>query len=31
MFGLEVRQGWFSEHGISVGEQAEVVFGVQSR
>lgn len=29
MFGLEVRQGWFAEHGITVGAQAEVVFGVQ--
>jgi len=31
MFGLEVRQGWFSEHGIAVGGQAEIVFGIQRR
>lgn len=31
MFGLEVRRGWFAEHGISVGDQAEIVFGVQGR
>ena len=31
MYGLEVRQGWLAEHGISVGHRAEVVFGVQSR
>ncbi|MDH3423942.1 MAG: DUF192 domain-containing protein, partial [Gemmatimonadota bacterium] len=31
MFGLEVRQGWFEEHGIGVGAQAEIVFGVQRR
>ena len=31
MFGLEVRQGWFEEHGIRIGAQAEIVFGVQSR
>lgn len=28
MFALEVRQGWFAEQGIDVGDQAEVVFGV---
>lgn len=28
MFALEVRQGWFEEHGIGVGDQAEIVFGV---
>jgi len=28
MFGLEVRQGWFAEQGITIGNQAEVVFGV---
>lgn len=27
MFALEVRQGWFAEHGIEVGDTAEVVFG----
>jgi uncharacterized membrane protein (UPF0127 family) len=27
MFALEVRQGWFAEHGIDVGSQAEIVFG----
>jgi uncharacterized protein len=31
MFGLEVRQGWFAEQGIGVGDQAEIVFGVQGR
>lgn len=31
MFGLEVRQGWFSEQGIEIGAQAEIVFGVQRR
>lgn len=29
MFALEVRQGWFAERGIAIGDQAEVVFGVQ--
>lgn len=24
---LEVRQGWFAEHGVATGAQAEVVFG----
>jgi uncharacterized membrane protein (UPF0127 family) len=31
MYGLEVRQGWFAEQGIDVGEQAEIVFGTQGR
>ena len=31
MYGLEVRQGWLSEHGIAVGDRAEVVFGVAGR
>ena len=31
MYGLEVRQGWFGERGIEVGEQAEIVFGTQRR
>jgi len=31
MFGLEVRQGWFAENGIGVGDQAEIVFGVRGR
>lgn len=31
MFALEVRQGWFEEKGIGVGDQAEIVFGVQGR
>jgi uncharacterized membrane protein (UPF0127 family) len=31
MFGLEVRQGWFAEHDIAVGAQAQIVFGVQGR
>lgn len=29
MFALEVRQGWFEEKGIGVGDQAEIVFGVR--
>ncbi len=29
MFALEVRQGWFAEHGIGVGSTAEMVFGIQ--
>lgn len=28
MFALEVRQGWFEEHGITVGDTARVEFGV---
>ena len=31
MYGLEVRQGWFAEQGIEVGDQAEIVFGVVGR
>jgi len=31
MFALEVRQGWFEEQGIAVGDQAQIVFGVQGR
>ena len=31
MFGLEVRQGWFAEHGITEGDQADIVFGVRPR
>jgi uncharacterized protein len=31
MFALEVRQGWFGEQDISVGAQAQIVFGVQGR
>jgi uncharacterized membrane protein (UPF0127 family) len=29
MFGLEVRQGWFAEHAIEIGAEAQIVFGVQ--
>jgi len=29
MFGLEVRQGWFQEHSIRVGDKANIVFGVR--
>jgi uncharacterized membrane protein (UPF0127 family) len=29
MFALEVRQGWFADHGIAVGDRAEVVFGLR--
>lgn len=28
MFALEVRQDWFEEQGIRVGDQAEIVFGI---
>jgi len=31
MYGLEVRQGWFSEQGIEEGAQAEIVFGAPAR
>lgn len=31
MFALEVRQGWFEENGIGVGDQAEIIFGVRGR
>ncbi|HUF76142.1 MAG TPA: DUF192 domain-containing protein [Longimicrobiales bacterium] len=31
MYGLEVRQGWFTDQGIEVGDQAEIVFGVVGR
>lgn len=27
MFALEVRQGWFAEHGIEVGDTAKIAFG----
>jgi uncharacterized protein len=27
MFALEVRQGWFEEQGIQVGDQVRIVFG----
>lgn len=27
MFALEVPRGWFEEHGIAAGEEAEIVFG----
>ena len=27
MYGLEVRQGWLAEHGIDVGDRAQIVFG----
>lgn len=29
MFALEVRQGWFADHRVSVGDRAEIVFGVR--
>lgn len=29
MFALEVRQGWFADHHIGVGDRAEIVFGVR--
>lgn len=31
MFALEVRQGWFAEQGIGVGDVARIEFGVQGR
>lgn len=31
MYGLEVRQGWFADRGIRVGDRAQVVFGVVRR
>jgi hypothetical protein len=31
MYGLEVRQGWFGEHDVRVGTQANIVFGVFAR
>ncbi len=31
MYALEVRQGWFAEHGIAVGSQAQVEFDVPGR
>ena len=31
MFALEVRQGWFAEHGIEVGDSGEVVFDPPGR
>jgi hypothetical protein len=31
MFALEVRQGWFTERDIAIGDQAEIVFGVRGR
>jgi len=27
MFALEVRQGWFAEHGIEIGDTAKIAFG----
>jgi len=30
MFGLEVRQGWFQEHSIRIGDKADIVFGIRS-
>lgn len=29
LFALEVRQGWFADHHVSVGDRAEIVFGVR--
>jgi len=31
MFALEVPQGWFADHGVVVGDQATVEFGVLMR
>ncbi len=31
MFALEVRQGWFAEHGIEVGDRGEVTFDPPGR
>ncbi|HCK90016.1 MAG TPA: hypothetical protein DHW54_02455 [Gemmatimonadetes bacterium] len=30
MFGLEVRQGWFQEHSIRLGDKADIIFGVRA-
>ena len=29
MFALEVRKGWFAEHGIAPGARAQIVFGMR--
>jgi len=29
MFALEVPQGWFAEHDVVVGDQAQIEFGIQ--
>lgn len=29
MFALEVAQGWFAKHGVVVGDQAQIEFGIQ--
>jgi len=29
MYALEVAQGWFAEHGIMVGNQAQIEYGIQ--
>ena len=29
MFALEVSQGWFAEHDVVVGDQAQIEFGIQ--
>ena len=29
MLALEVAQGWFAEHGVVVGDQAQIEFGIQ--
>ena len=31
MFALEVRQGWFQEHGIEVGDHGDVTFDPPGR
>lgn len=28
LFALEVPQGWFAEHGVEVGDVAQVIFGI---
>ena len=29
MYALEVAQGWFAEHGVTVGNQAQIEYGIQ--
>ncbi len=31
MYGLEVRQGWLAENGITIGARAQVIFGMTGR
>jgi hypothetical protein len=29
MYALEVAQGWFAQHGVTVGNQAQIEYGIQ--